>query len=198
MKFDLFKLERGFRQIHKWLGVLLLPWVIAVGFTGIYLNHERLFERYLPFGQYDEAMFDEWPDPVPVDISAAYAIALIHWPQEFFSETDDHRFRGRDVYELDSEAGTIIVDAATGHYWVQTRYMLRTYTPDFKLAGTELRWRRLLNSIHQRGWVGNSMGTWLADITGAALIVFGATGLYLFVAPRMRKRRNQKKRRRTA
>lgn len=196
MKLDLFKTERWLRQIHKWLGVLLLPWVIAVGFTGIYLNHERLFERYFPFDQYDEAMFDQWKDPTPVDIKGAYAIALIQWPEEFFSETSDHRFRGRDVFELKSDAGTIIVDEATGHYWVQTRYFIRVYTPDFKRVATEVRWRRLLNSVHHRGWVGNTLGTWLADITGLALIVFGLTGLYLFTAPRMRKRKNQRARQR--
>ncbi|MBL9048118.1 MAG: hypothetical protein JNK34_12550, partial [Tabrizicola sp.] len=34
--------ERLVRTLHSWLGLLILPWVILAGFTGLYMNHEDL------------------------------------------------------------------------------------------------------------------------------------------------------------
>ncbi|HMS96042.1 MAG TPA: hypothetical protein PKA03_12645, partial [Tabrizicola sp.] len=53
---------------------------------------------------------------------------------------------------------------------------------------------RILTSLHERGWVGSALGTWLADITAGALMVFGLSGLYLFFAPRLRRMKNRRAR----
>ena len=29
------------RTIHSWLGAIVMPWVLIIGATGLYLNHER-------------------------------------------------------------------------------------------------------------------------------------------------------------
>ena len=45
------------RSIHSWLGILLLPWVIFFGITGLYLNHQELVISWLPNSEYNEAIF---------------------------------------------------------------------------------------------------------------------------------------------
>mgnify|MGYP006204029133 CR=1 FL=1 len=33
---------RLLKTIHSWLGVIVLPWVLIIGLTGLFLNHEGL------------------------------------------------------------------------------------------------------------------------------------------------------------
>ena len=62
---------RLLKTVHGWLGVFVLPWVIIIGLTGLYLNHERLVMGLLEGEGYDEAQFDAWPDPQPMTAAAA-------------------------------------------------------------------------------------------------------------------------------
>ena len=57
---------RLLKTLHGWLGVFVLPWVLIIGLTGLYLNHESLVTGFLDGGSYDEAQFDVWPDPQPM------------------------------------------------------------------------------------------------------------------------------------
>ena len=49
---------RRLKMVHGWLGVIVLPWVILIGLTGLFLNHERLVMGWLDGAGYDEAQFD--------------------------------------------------------------------------------------------------------------------------------------------
>ncbi|HSF63817.1 MAG TPA: PepSY domain-containing protein, partial [Paracoccaceae bacterium] len=66
---------RFLKTLHGWLGVLVLPWVLIIGLTGLYLNHERLVQGLLSGQGYDETRFDTWPDPSPMTPEAAQALA---------------------------------------------------------------------------------------------------------------------------
>lgn len=185
--------ERMVKSVHSWLGVLILPWVVAIGFTGLYMNHDELVLSLFPTEHYDTAGFDASPLAAPRDEAAAEAIALRIAPgADLFLDDGEDRFRHRDVFTFDAGDYDVIVDRATGFAWTDSRYVTRTYAPDGEWLHTRLRWARVLSSIHERGWVGTTFGTWLADITAAALVVFGLSGLVLFVMPRLRRVKNRR------
>lgn len=41
---------RLLKTIHSWLGVIVLPWVLIIGFTGLFLNHQSLVMGLLDRG----------------------------------------------------------------------------------------------------------------------------------------------------
>ena len=47
--------------------------------------------------------------------------------------------------------------------------------------------------LHEQGWLTRTFGTWLADITAAAMVVFGLSGIVLFLVPRLRRRQNRRR-----
>lgn len=185
--------ERLVKTLHSWLGVLILPWVVAIGFTGLYMNHDDLILSIFPTEHYATDGFDSSPLARPQDEASAAAMAARLAPgADLFLDDEEDRFRHRDVFIFDAGDVDVIVDRATGFAWTDSRYMTRTYAPDGTWLHTRVRWSRVLSSIHERGWVGTAMGTWLADITAGALVIFGLSGLVLFAMPRLRRRKNRR------
>ena len=78
---------------------------------------------------------------------------------------------------------------------IKTDYRRRTYAPDGTVLETKTYWEGILKRLHVRGWLTSTFGTWLADITAAAMVVFGLTGIVLFLVPRVRRVHNRRKRR---
>lgn len=194
--FERFAVERKLRKLHGWLGALILPWIVIAGATGFYMNHERMVLSWFP----DRAMptaesFADDPRSRRVeDPDAALAVALIVAPESDLSLDPDRSRGGRDVFTYDTGPGEVIIDRETGLTQVRDRYRISYLAPDGTRLGSELRWGRILNSLHERGWVGTALGRWLADITAISLVVFGLSGLVLFYTPRLRRRRNRKAR----
>lgn len=186
--------ERLLKTIHSWLGVMILPWVVAAGFTGLYMNHADLVLSLFPdTAHYDASLFDASPLARPVDEAAALAIAGAVVPGgELALQDDEDWFHDRHVYSFDAGDYYVIVDRQTGFVWTNGRYRTQTFTPEGARIHTRVRWGRVLSSIHERGWVGSDLGTWLADIAAGALVVFGLSGLVLFVAPRVRRAKNRR------
>lgn len=185
--------ERLMKTIHSWLGVLILPWVVAIGFTGLYMNHDDLILSLFPTQHYDTAGFDTSPLARAQDeVSAENIAALLAPGVALIRDEEEDRFRHRDVITFDAGDFDVVVDRATGFAWTDSRYATRTYAPDGAWLHTRIRWSRVLSSIHERGWVGTALGTWLADITAAALVIFGLSGLVLFAMPRLRRRKNRR------
>lgn len=185
--------ERVLKSIHSWLGVMILPWVVAAGFTGLYMNHDDLILSLFPASaHYDTALFEASPLARAVDGEEAARIAARVVPGVVLHPTSDDNFRNRFVFTFDTGTENVIVDEDTGFVWTDSRYATRTYAPDGTWLHTRIRWGRVLSSIHERGWVGTGLGTWLADIAAGALVVFGLTGLVLFFAPRVRRSKNRR------
>ena len=186
-------IERLLKTVHAWLGVMILPWVVAAGFTGLYMNHADLVLSLFPQTEhYDAALFDGAPLARPVDEAAARQIAGVLAPGAVLEPDGADSFHDRQVFTFDAGSFDVIVDRATGYGWVNSRYATRTYAPDGTRLHLRIRWGRVLSSIHERGWVGTGLGSWLADIAAGALVVFGLSGLVLFVAPRVRRARNRR------
>ncbi len=190
--FKSFSLLRLFRSLHGWLGFFVMPWIVVIGLTGIYLNHSKLIYSYLPDSSYDEARFDDWPNPIPLSEADAKAVAVGVWPNDNFRLKSEDRYHDRDVYIFKSDSGRVIITEATGHYWVKTRLKRKTYDPDGRLLDSKIYWGTLFKSLHTAGWVSRTFGTWLADITAGAMVLFGVTGIVLFLSPRLRKRKNKR------
>ena len=184
-------LERLLRTVHTWLGVLILPWVIMAGLTGLYMNHESLVLSIFPDGDVGASQFGPGGAAQTEDSARVLAEGL-------FGALGPARFKdyeGRGVVAFkEAEGGSVMVDLATGHVWADDRYVVTLYAPTGEVLASDRRWGRTLLSLHRRGWVGTGLGTWLADITASALMVFGASGLFLFAAPRLRRWKNRRAR----
>ncbi len=172
------------KNLHGWLGLVVLPWIILMGLTGLYLNHADLVYKYLPKPGYDEARFDQWPDPTPLNRAEAQAVASSAFPGQKLIPLSQNTYHGRDVIEFEAETGRAIIAVKTGHYWVKTRYTRKTYDPKGRLLDTKIYWDSLFRTLHARGWATGWLGTWLADLTAGAMVLFGLTGIILFVASR--------------
>ncbi len=194
-------IERRLRSVHGWLGAIILPWVVVAGLTGFYMNHERLVLGWLPDASDvgPEAYADQ-PEATPVASGAdAMGIASRYRPDAADMSLDtDSSYADRVVWTVDTGPDAVIVDRQTGFVWLRERYRITAFAPDGTRVGTDLRWSRILSSLHTRGWVGEALGKWLADITAIALVVFGLSGLVLFWAPRRRRNRNRAARLRAA
>lgn len=194
--FERFGVERFLRSLHGWLGALILPWIVLAGLTGLYMNHKKLVLSLIPASHLQAPADFAAPGLArPVTTFAqAVAIAGRYRPNASISQDRDRSYRGRDVITVDTGPDAVVVDRKTGYAWVRERYRVTAYAPDGARLGTEWRWSRILASLHGRGWVGTALGRWLADITATALVVFGASGVVIFYAPKLRKRRNFKAR----
>jgi hypothetical protein len=188
-------IERNLRSLHGWMGFLIMPWVIIAGLSGLYLNHPSWFAGLLPLAaSTPPEEFTLHPTSAPVDAAGAYAAAAAVLGTSQIAKERDDAFRKTEVLTYSTDGASAMVAVESGHVWVQTDYMLRLYDPRLQLIGREVRWSRVISSLHERGWVGNGLGRWLADITAGALVVFGLSGMYLFLAPRIRRNRARKAR----
>lgn len=185
--------ERLTKTLHAWLGVVILPWIAAMGFTGLYMNHGDMILSLFPTAHYDATRFDDAPLATQQDLASAEEMAarLAQGADLFFDDTAI-RYHDRDVFTFTGDSFDVMIDRATGYGWIDSRYLTRTFAPDGSRLHSRIRWSRVLSSIHERGWVGNALGTWLADITAVALVLFGLSGLVLFTLPRLRRRRNRR------
>lgn len=186
---------RLLKTLHGWLGVFVLPWVLIIGLTGLYLNHEDLVTGVLDGGSFDEAQFDAWPDPHPMTPQDARALAEHLFPGQKMSVAAEKTYHDRDAAIFDVDGTQVIVALKTGHYWIKTDFRRITHAPDGKVLETKTYWGAIFKRLHVRGWLTNQFGTWAADITATAMVVFGLSGIALFLSPRLRRMQYRRNRR---
>jgi hypothetical protein len=184
---------RLLKTLHGWLGVVVLPWVVIIGLTGLFLNHQGLVMGWLDGPGYDEAQFDSWPAPRALTVDDAEALAQNLFPKAAIAREEDTTYHGRDVAIFAADGTQVIVALATGHYWIKTDLSRATHAPDGTVLETKIYWEGIFKRLHERGWLTSDFGSWLADITAAAMVVFGLTGIILFLVPRLRRRQNRRR-----
>jgi hypothetical protein len=184
---------RLLKTLHGWLGVIVLPWVILIGLTGLFLNHERLVMGWLEGEGFDEAEFDRWPGAQRLDIAAAQALAEAVLPGQTLTPAKETRYHGREAAVFEAGGTEVIVALQSGHYWVKTDLTRVTHAPDGTVLETRTYWEGIFKRLHEQGWLTRSFGTWLADITAAAMVLFGLSGIVLFLVPRLRRRQNRQR-----
>ncbi len=175
---------RGLRTIHAWLGFFVLPWILIIGATGFYLNHYQAITAFLDGAAYDESRFSSHPDAHAIGYKEAFALAETIWPGQQIVDSRDEPYHGHEAFQFTKPSGKIIVTQATGHYFVKTWKTRITYAPDGTLLDRHIYWGPMLKQLHTDGWLGGSLGTWLADITALAMLVFGLSGMVLWWVPR--------------
>lgn len=178
---------RTLRTVHSWMGFFIFPWIIIIGATGFYLNHWQPILRFVQKAEYDETQFDLWPDDAVVTFESAARIAEKYWPDEATVFVTDYNYHGRPAIMVKKEPGKIIVTKPTGHYFVKTDLTRKTYAPDGELLHSKIYWGSIFKTLHTDGWLGQRLGTWPADITSLAMVVFGFSGIFLWWGPRYRK-----------
>lgn len=180
------KVQKFLRLVHGWLGVVVFPWILVIGLTGFYLNHKTLVTGFIGTSSYDESRFEDWPVQ-NLGLTEAMDIAARVWPDEDIDGIDDKAYHGHPSYHFEKASGWIIVTKETGHYFVKTGFTRSTYAPDGQLLHKKTYWSSVFKWLHARGWLTSDVGTWLADITAGAMVIFSLSGLWLFFAPRMKK-----------
>lgn len=181
------KLLKTLRTAHGWLGLFVFPWVLIIGLTGLYQNHSKLVLGWIGSRDYDESRFTEWPQDLPLTLAEAGAIAQTIWPEEGIQEFTNEPYHNLPSYIFIKETGRIIVTKATGHYYVKTSLTNRLYDPNGIELHKKIYWGSVFNWLHERGWLSNRFGTWLADITAGSMAIFALSGLLMFFLPRTKK-----------
>ncbi len=172
------------RKIHTWIGICIFPWVFLVGFTGFYLNHSKAISAFVLPAPYDESQFVSWPDVKPVEQDQAVLIAQNIWPEEEIEKVRAKDYHKRPSFVVEKPSGDVIVNQATGHYFVKTRWTNTIFAPDGRELSSKIYWKTILQTLHERGWLSNRFGTFLADITSLSLMTFALSGIILWYLPR--------------
>jgi hypothetical protein len=187
-------MTRFLKTLHGWLGVIILPWIVLAGFTGLYENHGFKMLSLLPETRFRVEMLQGLP-AAPVNEAAALALADRLLPAPHLPLSTGHTMT-RLIYEVISPNETLDVDQATGAYWLIGPYATSLYDAQGSRIATQVQWGALLRRLHRAGWASDTFGTWPADLAATALMVFGISGLWLFFAPRVRRWKNRWARRR--
>ncbi|MBM3520022.1 MAG: PepSY domain-containing protein [Alphaproteobacteria bacterium] len=175
------------RSIHGWLGLFVMPWIVLIGFTGFYLNHPQPVLAWLDRGDIDDGAFPTAPAGTAVDEAYALAIAGKLLPQVSLGAVNRELYHGHPALFVRAAGHEVIVQIASGYYFDKTDYSRAAYDRDGNRLHTKIYWGRVLKEFHVRGWLGGRLGTYLADATSLAMIVFGLSGIYLFLWPRWRR-----------
>lgn len=182
------------RTVHGWLGVFVMPWVLIIGATGLYLNHKNFFRPLIHQPAFSEAAFDRVRPPAPITRETALRLGKKLWPDQGIMRITRKDYHGRPSYFVRKERGNIILSIPTGHYYLRTRFRRQTFSPDGRLLHFKFDWPRLLMDLHEAGWAGRGLGTWLADIVAMAMMVFGSTGILMWATPKVRRLRGRRRR----
>ncbi len=181
------KLQKFFRVTHGWLGIIVFPWIFVIGLTGLYLNHKSFVLDWIEQFEYDESAFSEWPNPQPPTMTDALIIAQSIWPDEDILSVKEDSYHGFDVFSFKKDSGKVMITQDTGHYYSKSNFMRVTYAPDGAVLDRKIYWKSVFKWLHVRGWLNNGLGTWLADITAVAMVIFSFSGLWIFFAPRTKR-----------
>jgi hypothetical protein len=177
------------RTIHSWLGALVMPWVLIIGFTGFYLNHSQLVLGAIGYSELAESDL-AGASEFEVTQDLAQQIGASVWPDERVLGSGFIKYRGGKALALKKDSGLIIIPGPqTNHYFVSTTLTEKTYTIDGRLVHQQYNLKPLLKSLHERGWVDKGLGTWLADIVAGAMVFFSLSGMIMWSVPKIRRAR---------
>lgn len=173
------------RALHKWMGLLLFPWVIIYGLTGLYMNHGKMVLSLFPADRIDTEIIEDAPG-LRADAEAARA-----WlrTQPFASESrslKEGTYHGAPAWFIMLGDNSEVVAFKNSAQWVlRAPYHRTLHAADGSVEDTRYYWDRILADFHKRGLVASPFGSLLADAFSVILIGFGVSGLLVWVLPRL-------------
>ena len=175
------------RSIHSWLGILLMPWIIFFGITGLYLNHQELVISWLPNSEYNEAIFRQNYLENSVSREIAQTIANKYWKDEDSLSVENVVYHDFKSLRFKKPSGYIIISLNTGHYYVKSNYRRSTFDQNGYRVHTKIYWPYIFGIFHRTGWINWRLQTVLADLSAIALVLFGVTGTIVWYLPKHRR-----------
>ncbi|MDA1098864.1 MAG: PepSY domain-containing protein [Proteobacteria bacterium] len=176
---------RILRTVHGWLGIIVLPWALSMGLTGLYMNHSGFVLSFFPQDEFSESRLDELKPPAPITRENARSLAKSIWPRQPVQKLWQEDYHGRPSFFAETSKGWVILSIPTGHHYVKTPYTRRTFTPKEGLVHSKIYWGNIFEDLHETGWLGGGLGTWLADLFCIALVLFGVSGSMMWSIPRI-------------
>lgn len=103
------RILKSLRKIHSYLGLLILPWIIAFGFTGFYLNHSELILSALPLNTYEDNYQTYMDLEQPLTLEQSANIARGYWPESKMLSVERISYHEQSAIEFKRQNGSIIV-----------------------------------------------------------------------------------------
>ncbi len=178
------------------MGIFVLPWVIAIGPTGVYLNHSRAIYPMIN-SQFSEANFEVLPLTDYKTQADAERLAAKIWPDQVTKKIWEEPYHDRPTIYISNPKGRVILSVTTGHghYYVKSRYLRETFSPGGERLHKKIYWGAIFKDLHRSGWLGQGrgrgLGTWIANFVGGIMVIFGITGMFMWGVPKIRKFRAQ-------
>lgn len=186
------------RFLHKWMGLLLFPWVIVYGVTGLYMNHGKLVLSLFPADRIAQEISDGQPGIRGDEESAKDWLRQ----QSFAPDAKGLRegsYHGQPAWFIALRGSTEVVAFKNStQYVVRTPYHRTLYGADGEALDTRYYWGRILSDFHKRGLVASPFGSFLADAFSVILITFGVSGLAVWGLPKLNRLVIRLRRNRTA
>lgn len=177
------------RKIHSWLGFFLMPWILVIGMTGLYLNHSKPILRALGHTEFSRSVVENLPVQ-EIDQARANQIVASIWPDQAVLEAGPMKYRGVQMLAFKKDPGFIIFPGPRlSFYFVVTWLSERTYAVDGTLVHHQYNLKRIFKSLHERGWASSRFGTWFADTVAVAMVFFGLSGFIMWSVPKVRRLR---------
>ena len=178
-------LSQKLRALHRWMGLILFPWVIIYGLTGLYMNHGDLILSLFPRDSMQRALTDEQPG------FRGDAERAKDWLQKqpfapISKGLKEGVYYGRPTWFIALKDDTeIVAFKNSAQYVVRAPYRRTLYAGDGSRLDSKFYWGRILSEFHKRGLVASPFGSFLADAFSIILISFGVSGLAVWGLPKL-------------
>jgi hypothetical protein len=190
-----------FRDVHLWVGLILLVPMGLIAATGVMLNHERLLglkPQYEKKENGEKAEKKPKKSAEPVELTSRPNIWQTHSEQLNLALAEGAKIWGDaalERVELKNEMGHgLVVKIKVNHdyagdgpeeiVWSVNEQAIVEKKGDPK-AG--MNWGKFVHDLHTGQVFSRSYGYFWSDVSGLAILALGLTGVVLYVIPLMKK-----------
>jgi hypothetical protein len=184
-------LSQKLRILHRWMGLILFPWVIIYGLTGLYMNHGDLILSLFPSDHIEQVLVDDQPG-LRGDAEKAKDW-LRQQPFASISKSlKDGVYYGHPAWFIAlKDNSEVVAFKNSAQYVVRAPYRRTLHAGDGSLLDSKIYWGRILSEFHKRGLVASPFGSFLADAFSIILISFGVSGLAVWGLPKLNRAINR-------
>lgn len=178
-------LAQKLRTVHRWMGLLLFPWVIIYGITGLYMNHGDLVLSMFPRDHMQEKLTDDRPG-FRSDIESVKDWLSRQPYAQISTGLKDGNYYGKPAWFITlRDDDEVVAFKNSAQHVFRAPYHRTLYREDGTRLDTRVYWGRILSDFHKRGFVASPFGSLLADAFSIILIAFGASGLAVWGLPKL-------------